>query len=400
MFGRDVLGWTSRRGGVLLSALSLAAVFVVFSGWAGAAIIYVDDSAPAGGDGSSWSVAHRSLKVGLQQASAGDEIRVARGTYRPAGAGGKRTKTFTVPDGIVVQGGYAGWGASNPDKLKPNKFKTILSGDLNGNDGPDFANSNDNSYHVVTLNNVSGATQLRGLTIRGGNANASDSDSPHGHGGGIRCIGGASATLIKCIVRDNQAMWTGGGVSAPGGSVTMTSCTVRDNLGILNSSAGAGVYCASGNFEDCKFLNNHGGIAYTGGGGISGISVAVNDCTFKSNWSAAISCGSHSVIRGCDFRANAAEDGGALYLYGDNIGVIDCLFEGNGAASFGGAVYNTPSASSRLLNCQFFDNGASSGHAVANRGVLTAVNCLFSGNAQTYRPAAEDCRRRPGYRCV
>src|SRR6185503_785510 len=94
-----------------------------------AAIRYVDDSAPPGGNGHSWSHAYRSLKTALNAAAPGDEIRVGKGTYRPAGVNGSRTSTFRIIEDVVVQGGYAGYGAANPNKLKPSKYKTILSGD-------------------------------------------------------------------------------------------------------------------------------------------------------------------------------------------------------------------------------------------------------------------------------
>src|SRR5262245_41758744 len=128
-----------------------------------AAIRYVDDSAPPGGNGASWSHAYRSLKTALGAAAPGDEIRIGKGIYRPAGSNGSRTATFKVKEGMIIQGGYAGYGAANPNKLKPSKYKTILSGDLQGNDGPDFENYDENSFHVLTCSGVSNATQLRGI---------------------------------------------------------------------------------------------------------------------------------------------------------------------------------------------------------------------------------------------
>jgi hypothetical protein len=50
---------------------------------ASAKIIYVDDDASAGGDGSSWSSAHKYLQDALAISEAGDEVWVAEGTYKP-----------------------------------------------------------------------------------------------------------------------------------------------------------------------------------------------------------------------------------------------------------------------------------------------------------------------------
>jgi len=49
----------------------------------GPRVIYVDDDARGADDGSSWEDAFRYLQDGLAAASAGDEIRVAAGVYRP-----------------------------------------------------------------------------------------------------------------------------------------------------------------------------------------------------------------------------------------------------------------------------------------------------------------------------
>jgi hypothetical protein len=44
---------------------------------------------------------------------------------------------------------------------------TVLSGDLLGDDGPEWANRGDNSYHVVTAV-LLGHCRLDGFTVSGG----------------------------------------------------------------------------------------------------------------------------------------------------------------------------------------------------------------------------------------
>src|SRR5262249_23570987 len=221
-----------------------------------AAIFYVDDSAPDGGDGSSWPQAYQSLKTALNAAQSGDEVRIAQGTYKPAGPNGLRTSSFKINDGVVVQGGYAGYGTSNPDALKPSKFKTILSGDLQSNDGPDFANYDENSYHVVTCSDVGSATALRGVYIQDGNADAGF-DSPHSRGGRLRCLGNVKLTIEDCVIRRNSASLMGGGVSAPDGSPTLVSCKIVDNrAGDSVSGNAGGAIIAGGTIDDCTFKRN------------------------------------------------------------------------------------------------------------------------------------------------
>ena len=74
--------------------------------------IFVDDNAPAGGDGTSWASAHKYLQDALVVAENGDEIWVAEGTYKPdQGAGiteGNRTASFNLVNGVGIYGGFLG----------------------------------------------------------------------------------------------------------------------------------------------------------------------------------------------------------------------------------------------------------------------------------------------------
>jgi len=119
-------------------------------------IIYVDNDARVGGDGSTWDTAFKYLQDGLAAVSYGDEIRVAQGSYIPdqnsanLGGTGIREATFQLINGVALKGGYAGAGEPDPNERDVTANETILSGDLAGNDGPDFANNGENSYNVVT----------------------------------------------------------------------------------------------------------------------------------------------------------------------------------------------------------------------------------------------------------
>lgn len=100
----------------------------------------VDDDAPLGGDGLTWCTAYRSLQDALFAAVAGHTIRVAQGTYRPVDCAptcgpADRTATFHLKNGVTIQGGYAGLGATDPNARNISGNPTILSGDLNGDDG-------------------------------------------------------------------------------------------------------------------------------------------------------------------------------------------------------------------------------------------------------------------------
>jgi hypothetical protein len=98
----------------------------------GGRIIYVDFRAPdtGVGDGSTWEDAYLCLQNALEVAQAGDEIRVARGFYRPdqrmvfprtgftfldVQASGDVDDSFVLPEGVVIKGGYGGAKSSDPD---------------------------------------------------------------------------------------------------------------------------------------------------------------------------------------------------------------------------------------------------------------------------------------------
>lgn len=134
----------------------------------GGTILYVDDDAPLGGDGLSWETACRYLQDGLSAAVAviepeedpdtggrggrrvllvdSDpdpcivEIRVAQGHYVPdcneacPEGSGDRDASFELLSGVILKGGYAGLTGADPNVYDPQLYRTVLSGDLAGDD--------------------------------------------------------------------------------------------------------------------------------------------------------------------------------------------------------------------------------------------------------------------------
>jgi hypothetical protein len=98
-------------------------------------IIYVDADAIGANDGSSWVDAYNYLQDALADASVSEkpvEICVAQGNYKPdQGANqtpGDREATFQLINGVVINGGYAGFGEPDPNAKDVMLYETILSG--------------------------------------------------------------------------------------------------------------------------------------------------------------------------------------------------------------------------------------------------------------------------------
>src|SRR5438094_10493439 len=110
-------------------------------------IIYVRQSATGLSNGWSWSTAYRTVQAALADAAAGDEIRVAAGTY---------FGTIQLKEGVALYGGFAGT-ETNRTQRDWNVHRTILDGQRS------------NNVAVVPATSTL-ATRLDGFSIQNGAA--------------------------------------------------------------------------------------------------------------------------------------------------------------------------------------------------------------------------------------
>jgi hypothetical protein len=230
--------------------------------------LYVDAQAPTGGDGASWVTAFDDLQAALAAAAASGgavtEIRIAQGVYRPAGPGGDREATFNLGNNLAIRGGYAGLAGADPDRRNPAAFRTVLSADLDGDDGPGFVNADENAYHVLTAVGTDDTAVIDGVFAIGGNANG-DVYSPHASGGGM-LNGASTATIISCTFAANRAIYRGGGMYNDDCSPTLINCSFVANH---CNFRGGGMYNRGGSHPtvtNCIFIANSSGRA--GGAGM------------------------------------------------------------------------------------------------------------------------------------
>jgi len=235
-------------------------------------IIYVNQSAGGSNDGTSWTDAYTNLQDALTTASAGDELWVATGTYKPTSST-DRNVSFVLLQDLGLYGGFNGT-ETNREERNWRANETILSGDIGT-----VGDSTDNSYHVV-LGPNQGAT-LDGFTITRGNAIGASNEM----GGGMlntsglirveNCTfihnhasqGGAlendhcpnANTIVNCIFKDNTATLASGAISNHNTPAHIINCLFAGNS--ADDTFGAAVYnwgASPSKIINCTFTENNG----------------------------------------------------------------------------------------------------------------------------------------------
>ena len=215
--------------------------------------IYVDASANGNNNGASWSNAFINLQDALDDASAGQEIWIAKGRYyTDQGSNvteGDRTTSFVMKNDVLIAGGFAGFESSDYDITQRNLVdnESILTGDI-GIQGDKV----DNSYHVIANvdNALTTSAILDGVTVTGGFADGEGNDAL---GGGMLIV--SSNPLVRNTIFKGNFGVLGGGIYT-----SLTSFGEINNsvfIGNDASSAG-GAICLGGsyNITHCSFSGN------------------------------------------------------------------------------------------------------------------------------------------------
>jgi len=360
--------------------LSMCMVMLVFllgmACTAAGQIIYVDYNAPGFiHDGISWRTAYNFLQDALAVAQPGNEIWVAKCSYRPdedtahPTGTGDRNATFVLKNDVAIYGGfpspgdpnYPEWFGRDPNMLDrdPDKFVTTLSGDLSENDFQvadpcDLWNQPtraENSWHVVNSSWNQATAILDGFCISGGNANV------EGDAGGGMYISFSNATVANCTFCRNSAYYGGGMYNVHWNySPTMRNCTFNGNWA---NNSGGGMYNGESvpTLIECIFGDNSAGMQ---GGGM-------------------YNSGSRPTLRHCTFSGNKARDGGGMHNFTSSPDVNNCKFTANSARASGGGINNNASTP-ELGNCTFACNSAGhDGAGMSNwdNSIAELVNCIL-----------------------
>jgi hypothetical protein len=361
---------------------------------------YVNISATGANNGTSWADAFTSLESALQLARTCGvmEVWVAAGTYKPSAlplgatsvspAFTNKDLTFQLVDGVAVYGGFAG-GETLLSQRNWITNPTILSGDLNGDDGPNFTNIGENCNHVVICVNSPNNPILDGFTIKAGNAtngallNFGSAIVFRASGGGLT-NSNSTLALNNILFDKNKCSSTGGGMHIESGTVTLTNIVFSGN-----NAAAPSTLCSGGglnnngtaNLTNVIFSNNSsvgsGGAVQTGGTG--GANATFINVVFSGN--------STTQVNG------SAGYGGAVVNNGRPSNFINCTFYGNSANTQGGAMFNINDANVQIKNCIFRSNSAATSADIHNFGagdITTITTSLFGSDPLFFNAAHPD----------
>lgn len=390
--------------------LLLCLLFLFSTALAAQTIHYVNHDASGTGAGNSWANAFIRFQQALAVAQDGDEIWVAKGTYKPT-TSNDRYVYYNLPSGVEVYGGFVGSETLREQRdwvLNP----TILSGDIGvAND------STDNSFTILYSYSPNEKTRLDGLIFEEGNANdtdpASEAHRPTQSGGGIYLdgenFGYAQLSVSNCIFRRNRAQYQGGGIYANGREGGMAIVRLEDCLFERNiSHTYGGGFSLENNVEQpfaleikrCEFREN---FSYVGGEAVwlrINQAVAFTDCKFIRNrtiWGQTISFENIDLnypisFTRCFFKENGDH---TIWYIGETTAINDayfqfkdCVFQENGIPAIYLYFFSAAKINAKFENCIFNSNnkiGIAESRVVSvisypGKGDVFITNCLFNKN--------------------
>ena len=291
--------------------------------------IYVNKSAPSGGDGTSWENAFQFIHDALNftESGRGDEVWIAKGTYYPdEGSGITNNETtdanaFYLKDAVSIYGGFSGV-ETNINERDLSLNKTIISGSVSTNEDltsvpADIYNLNSPSIYSRLYSDVIFLYD-RDLTLDG--------------------------LVIKNAFSEYNNIFRRN--SSDTAIVQVRNC---DFLYIYSISGNLFGSATSGTYKNCNF-------SFINLGTLFDFETKATDCVFNNN----------TFLYSLSYMENIASDfTNCVFAYNN----ADSLFSGSGS----GQSVNT-------TNCIFYSNLVQSSIFNSIRTV-NITNCTFSENA-------------------
>jgi parallel beta-helix repeat protein len=314
------------------------------------------------------SPCYASVQAAVDAAAAGDEIRVAAGSYTEVFTRSGQAQAVYIDKSLMVQGGYTPEDWNTPD---PAVNFTTLDAQQQG--------------RVITITGGITVT-LAGLRITGG--------LPHdwsagvdifANGGGVSADG-ANVTLADNVIYGNTAGGSdlGNTFFRQGGGIYLANSTalLTNNQVIFNTAtrSGGGVYL----WHSGGTLNGNAISSNTTGGNGGGLCLVNSPVLITNNTIAHNQAPSFDLLNG---------QGGGLWMIDSAATLSGNTFVSNTASSFGGGLYVdaqnlTEGASTSLNGNTFTSNAADLGgglylraEATASPAIMFAYNTVQANSA-------------------
>ncbi len=348
----------------LLATIALTAMFFVINLHpsminAAGNLLYV---APSGSDSGTCQVSTspcKSIQYAINQASTGDEIRVATGVYTGVQSVGSFTQVVHIDKSLSLVGGYttADWTTSAPVINT-----TIIDAEGKG---------------LVSYINGAISVTMEGFVLQNGNAQ----QMVPANGGGI-WVSGSSVTLRHNVIRYNTAPNIGGAIYDDGNTTlaynTIYSNTATNNAGgaIANTSSANTVIRFNKIYSNTTDpVSGLGGALYVQG------TAYVEGNTFHHNvarlgGAMLTQDGTITSINNFIYE-NTADKGAAIYNANTSIIVWNNTIVNNTALITGGGISNMVGTLS-ITNSIVMSN---TNGGIINEGTLTADHNAISGNS-------------------
>ncbi|MCA9442523.1 MAG: right-handed parallel beta-helix repeat-containing protein, partial [Candidatus Omnitrophica bacterium] len=308
--------------------------------------IHVKPNGSDENNGSTWTLAIKSVTQAIELAVDGCEIWVASGTYN---------ESIQVNKGVKIYGGFYGDENSLNDR-DIDRFNVTI-------DASAPVDRSDSVFHLDHTGII-----LDGLTITGGDASPS--------GGGIFCLGKQFNFVFNCDIIGNQAQSDGGGVLlASGSSLFIYDSKIRQNKTNVSSGVGGGGICCSQSYISIYDSVIEDNTAAESGGGIYLLNSSTGDivrCRLQNN----------ETTLATDPESNVVGGGAVALANSASVSLNNCLIVKNFAKGTGGAIFtNGPSMS--IYNSTISHNDADGYSAGINKNAgtnLTMYNSILYGN--------------------
>ncbi len=230
-------------------------------------ILYVNKTATGNKTGDSWVNAIPELADALVWSKQNEEtswastplkIYVAKGIYKPLyspedganfGTNQGRDNSFSMVKNVQVYGGFDpnnNINTLNDERILPSSGNdgTILSADVNEDDGSDFANNSENLIRVVVCSGEVGEAILNGFTIRGANGENNNNITVNGNPI-YQCSGAGIYNSISSAVYENLLLQGNFNTESGGGIFSYQSSPKLRNIIFKNNKAKDGGAIAS-----------------------------------------------------------------------------------------------------------------------------------------------------------